>query len=100
MERYHAYQIIIRISHADESVVRSVANELAIVTSARWGMDGANIQYGFGLWKERFEHSATIEIVTRETRTNEDMQMLRNHVVATGLTAFVTVNEVTAFELY
>jgi hypothetical protein len=100
MERYRAYQHIIRISHADESMLESAAAEIATVTAARWGMDGANITFGRGLWKGDIEFGATIEIVTRDSLTNEHMQNLRNHVTAMGLTAFVTVNETTAFELY
>lgn len=100
MERYTAYQHIIRISHADEDVMRSSAQEIAQVTAARLGMDGANTTYGYGLWKGQWEHGAIIEIVTRDQTTNEDIRRIRDHVVAMGLTAYVTVNPITAFELY
>lgn len=100
MERYRAYQHVIRISHADESVIESAAAEIAIVTAIRWGMDGANIMFGRGVWKGDIEFGATIEIVTRDSLTNEHMDNLRNHICAMGLTAFVTVSETTAFELY
>lgn len=100
MERYRAYQHIIRISHGLEEVVHMAAEEIALVTAARLGVDGANITFGRGLWKGDYEFGATIEIVTREVTTNEDMTLIRNHVTAMGLTAFVTVNETTAFELY
>lgn len=100
MERYNAYQHIIRISHADEDELRQIAAEIAMVTAMRLGMDGANITYGHGMWKGDMEHGAAIEIVTREQTTNEDMQLIRNHVTAMGLTAYVTVEQITAYELY
>lgn len=100
MDRYTGYQHIIRISHADEQVVQDMAREIASVTAERWGVDGANITYGHGLWKGEYEHSAAIEIVTPEPTVGFEIQALRNHVVAAGLTAFVTVATMAAHELY
>lgn len=100
MERYTAYRHLIRISHADEAILHMAAEELAIVTSERWNMKGANVTFGRGLWDGVYEFGATVEIVTREPRTNEDMQILRNHVTAMGLTAYVTVDTLAAHELY
>ena len=98
--RYTGTQHLIRISHEDILVVADAAEELARATSARLGVEGANITFGRGYWKGNFEHSATIEIVTREMTTNEDMRLIRNHVTAMGLTAFVTVNRTEAHELF
>lgn len=100
MERYNAFQHIIRISHESEDVIQDAATEVARVTADRLGIDGANITFGLGMWKGVLEHSASIEIVTRESTINEDITLIRNHVVAMGLTAYVTVVELTAFELY
>lgn len=100
MDRYTAYQHIIRISTDDEARLHSMAEEIALVTSTRLGVDGANITYGMGLWKESIEYSAAIEIVTPEQTDNEDMRLIRNHITAMGLTAFVTVATVAAHELY
>lgn len=100
MERYVAWQNIIRISHVDPIVRDDAAAEIAAVTADRWGTEGANITNGEGLWKGITEFSASIEIVTRECPTNEDYLILRNHITALGLTAFVTVNRVDAHELY
>lgn len=101
MDRYTAFAHIIRISTVEATTLRKCAEEIARVTADRWGVQGANITYGTGMWNNNFEWSAAIEIVTAEARTNEDMQILRNHVTALGLTAFVTVTQrITAFELY
>lgn len=100
MERYTGYQHIIRISNGSESLVQEAAREIALVTAARWNVDGANITYGHGLWKGKIEHSAAIEIVTRESITNEDLMLVRNHICAMGLSAFVTVDVLVAHELY
>lgn len=100
MERYVAWQNIIRISTDDLIALEEMAREIASVTSDRWGVDGCTITYGEGYWKGVREFGATIEIVTRECPTNEDYAILRNHITAMGLTAFVTVNRVDAHELY
>ena len=100
MDRYTAYQHIIRISHESAHVVAESAAEIATVTTERLGVDGANVTFGQGLWKGDVEHSAAIEIVTREQTTNEDIMLIRNHITAMGLTSFVTVATVVAFELY
>jgi hypothetical protein len=101
MDRYTAWQYIIRIGTSDATLdLEYCAQEIARVCAVRWGVDGANITYGTGLWKGEFEPSAAIEIIAGE-RSNEDMQLLRNHITAMGLTAFVTVTQrTTAFELY
>lgn len=99
-EQYKAYQNIIRISHVDEATIHIVAEELAIVTAERLDVDGANITYGRGLWKGVVEFSAAIEIVTRFPIMWDSLLLIRNHVTATGLTAFFTENEVSVAELY
>lgn len=100
MDRYDAHQIVIRISHADEATAHMAAEEIALVSAERLHVQGANVMFGRGLWKGEYEHGATIEIVVQEVPINEDIQRIRNHVTAMGLTAFVTVARVTAFELY
>jgi hypothetical protein len=104
--RYTGYKHIIRISHENEAVLHSLAEEIAITTATRWNMQGANVTFGQGFWRPeneavfKVEFGANIEIVTDEMLTNEDLQVLRNHVTAVGLTAYVTVETVAAHELY
>ncbi len=100
VEGYIAYQAIIRISSDERETVADSAEEIARVTAARVGVDGANVTYGEGLWKGAIEHSAAIEIVMRRKWTSVDLGLIRNHVTAMGLTAFVTTQEIGAFELY
>lgn len=100
MERYTAYRLTLRISDKSLALVQEAAQELALVTAHRLHVDGANITYGHGLWKGHFENGATIEVIARDPFTNESMQLIRNHVVALGLTSFATVDTVEAFELY
>lgn len=99
-DRYSADQVIIRISHDDYTVVMNAAEEIGRVSADRWNVQGYNITSNLGFWKGERENGASIEIIVRDTLTNEDMLLLRNHVTAMGLTAFVTVNHITAFELY
>lgn len=100
MESYVAYQMVIRISGTDSLAIMSSAKELAQVTAARLGMDGANVNWGQGLWKGAWEFGANIEIVSRKPFSEEDLRLIRNHVVAMGLTAFVTTQEIGAHEAY
>jgi hypothetical protein len=54
-----------------------------------------------GRWKDETENARTIEIVTRDTPINSDMQDISDFVNRVlGLTCFATVEQTTAFELY
>ena len=100
MDRYDAYQIVIRISHLDKYTLNTLAREIATVSAARLGVDGFTLTYTDGYWKGVRENGAVIEIVVKDVPINEDITRIRGHVTAVGLTAFVTVARVTAFELY
>jgi hypothetical protein len=66
-----------------------------------FGTKGSNITYCDGRWDREIENGAIIEIVLRESPTNEQMEIISYRInVGAGVSCFATVDNTVAFELY
>lgn len=102
VEQYEASRVVIRLSQEANVTPSTFADQvyrIARDTATLLGVDGYNITNGDGYWKGERENGSNIEIVTKRVYDN-DVRNIREYVLREGLTAFVTIDPVTAYELY
>lgn len=102
VEQYDATRVIIRLSaqaNDEPSTFEDKVYRIARDTATLLSVDGYNVTRNDGYWKGEVESGSVIEIVTRDFFATA-MPSIRDYVLREDLTAFVTVDAVTAFELY